>query len=286
MNASPVRPILAITMGDPAGIGSEIAVRALAHQEVYDLCKPLVVGDKSCIEDAMRMVDSELKLNVVTDPADGKYELGTIDMIDLDNIKPGELQYKTCTAPQGKAAYEYIAKAIELALADKVDGTITGPINKESLNMGGYHYSGHTEIYADLTGTKDYTMMLADRDFRVVHVSTHVALREACDRCKKPRVLKCIELANEACKSLGIDKPRIGVAGLNPHCGEARMFGDEDEDEIRPAVEEAKAKGIVADGPIPADTIFSKMKGGPVRHLRHHVPRPGPHPDQALGLRL
>ena len=102
MNASPVRPILAITMGDPAGIGSEIAVRALAHQEVYDLCKPLVVGDKSCIEDAMRMVDSELKLHVVTDPADGKYELGTIDMIDLDNIKPGELQYKTCTAPQGQ----------------------------------------------------------------------------------------------------------------------------------------------------------------------------------------
>ncbi|MCG8508855.1 MAG: 4-hydroxythreonine-4-phosphate dehydrogenase PdxA [Rhodospirillales bacterium] len=271
-------PILAITMGDPAGIGSEITVKTLAEQEMYDICRPLVIGDTCIMEDAVRMCGSDAKINTVTDPAEGKYELGTIDVHDCGIMSIDDLAYKQVTAKQGDAAFKYVAKAIEMALANEVHGTVTGPINKESMNMGGHHYSGHTEIYADLTGTKDYSMMLADGDFRVAHVSTHVSLREACDRVKTPRVLRVIELADEAVKQLGVDKPRIGVCGLNPHCGEARMFGTEDEDEILPAVEQAKGKGIDAEGPVPADTIFSKMAGGMydmvvvMYHDQGHIP--------------
>lgn len=271
-------PILAITQGDPAGIGAEITVKTLAEKEMYAISRPLVVGDACVMQDAIRMCKSSLKLNVVDDPAKGKYTLGTIDVIDLGLMTMADLQYKKVTAKQGDAAFKYVAKAIELALANKVDGTVTGPINKESMNLAGHHYSGHTEIYADLTGTKDYSMMLADKGFRVAHVSTHVSLRQACDRVKTPRVLRVIELADAAVKQLGIAKPRVGVCGLNPHCGEARMFGTEDEDEILPAVEKAKAKGIGAEGPIPADTIFSKMAGGlydivvVMYHDQGHIP--------------
>ncbi len=271
-------PILAITQGDPAGIGAEITVKTLAEKEMYAISRPLVIGDACVMEDALKMCGSDLKLNVVADPADGKYELGTLDVFDLGVMTMDDLKYKTVTAKQGDAAFQYVAKAIELALVNKVDGTVTGPINKESMNMGGHHFSGHTEIYAELTGTKDYSMMLADKGFRVAHVSTHVSLREACDRVKTPRVLRVIELANDACKQLGIETPRVGVCGLNPHCGEARMFGTEDDDEILPAVEQAKTKGIAAEGPIPADTIFSKMAGGMydivvvMYHDQGHIP--------------
>jgi 4-phospho-D-threonate 3-dehydrogenase / 4-phospho-D-erythronate 3-dehydrogenase len=272
------RPILAITMGDPAGIGSEIAVKTLAEEEMYEICQPLVIGDVCIMEDALRMCGLDLDLNAVGDPAAGRYQSGTIDVYDMGVMTPADLAYKKVTAKQGDAAYRYVAKAIELAMAGTVHGTVTGPINKESMNLAGHHYSGHTEIYADLTGTKDYSMMLADKDFRVAHVSTHVSLRQACDRVKTPRVLRVIELADEALKQLAIEKPRIGVCGLNPHCGEARMFGTEDEDEIRPAVEKARAEGIDADGPIPADTIFSKMMGGlydlvvVMYHDQGHIP--------------
>ena len=271
-------PILAITMGDPAGIGSEIAVKALLEQEMYDICRPLVVGDLTMMQDAARMCESDVKFNAVGNPEDGVYKLGTIDVFDMGIMKLEDLAYKTVTAKQGDAGFQYVCKAIELAMEKKVHGTVTGPINKESMNMGGHHYSGHTEIYADKTNTKDYSMMLADHEFRVVHVSTHVSLRDACDRVKTPRVLRVIELADEAVKQLGIEAPRIGVCGLNPHCGEARMFGTEDEDEILPAVEQAKAQGIDADGPVPADTIFSKMAGGmydmvvTMYHDQGHIP--------------
>ncbi len=272
------RPILALTMGDPAGIGSEITVKTLAEPEMYEICRPLVIGDVCMMEDAIRMCGSGARVNAVTDPAEGRYELGTIDVYDCGIMSIEDLAYKKVTAKQGDAAFQYVAKAIELALAERVDGTVTGPINKESMNLGGHHYSGHTEIYGDLTGTKDYSMMLADGGFRVAHVSTHVSLREACDRVKTPRVLRVIQLADEALKQLGLERRKIGVCGLNPHCGEARMFGDEDEDEIRPAIEEAVRQGINAEGPVPADTIFSKMKGGmydmvvTMYHDQGHIP--------------
>jgi 4-hydroxythreonine-4-phosphate dehydrogenase len=204
--------------------------------------------------------------------------LGTIDVFDLANMPLDKLRHKEITAMQGKAAFEYVAKAIELAMAGRIDGTVTGPINKAAINAAGFHYAGHTEIYAEMTGTKEYAMMLADGDFRVSHVSTHLSLREACDRVKKERVLRVIHLTHKALLQLGVMEPRVGVAGLNPHCGEGGMFGTEDDEEIVPAVARAREDGLDVEGPIPADTIFSKMRGGMydavvvMYHDQGHIP--------------
>ena len=278
MTAMPLRPLLAITMGDPAGIGAEIAAKTLAERETYRLCRPLIVGDACVMKDAVRFCHQDFAINAVRDPAEGRYAWGTFDVLDLGLMTPADHHFKIVSAKQGEAAYQYVAKAIDLAMRGLVDATVTGPISKESLNLAGHKYSGHTEIYGALTGTRDYAMMLAEGNFRVVHVSTHVSLRKACDLVKTPRVKRVIELTDMALKQLGIGQPRIGVCGLNPHCGEARMFGTEDEDEIMPAVGQARAEGIDADGPIPADTIFSKMVGGlydavvAMYHDQGHVP--------------
>ena len=189
-----------------------------------------------------------------------------------------ELKRKEVSVMAGNAAFQYVKKVIELAMEHKIDATVTNALNKEAMNLAGHHFSGHTEIYAEYTGTKKYTMMLAHENLRVVHVSTHVSLREACDRVKKDRVLEVIRIANQACKQLGIEQPKIGVAGLNPHSGENGMFGREEIEEITPAIQEAKAEGILADGPVPPDTVFSKARGGwydivvAMYHDQGHIP--------------
>ena len=194
-------------------------------------------------------------------------------MVDMKELKRGEV-----SAMAGNAAFQYVKKVIELAMDGQVDATVTNALNKEAMNLAGHHYSGHTEIYADYTGTKKYTMMLAHENLRVVHVSTHVSLREACDRVKKDRVLEVIRIAHQACRKLGIPEPKIGVAGLNPHSGENGMFGREEIEEITPAIQEARAEGILADGPVPPDTIFSKARGGwydivvAMYHDQGHIP--------------
>ena len=239
-------------MGDPSGIGPEIAVKALARKEIYAICNPLIVGDANAIKDALRMTSLDLKINSISEVGKALFQFGTLDVYDLKNVNMAELQYGKVSAMSGHAAFEAIRKVIELAQKKEIDATVTGPINKESINLAGHHYSGHTEIYAHYTHTEDYTMMLAHENLRVVHVSTHVSLKEACERVKKDRVLKVIKLAWEACRKIGIADPRIGVAGLNPHAGESGMFGREEIDEIIPAIEAAKALKINADGPIPA----------------------------------
>lgn len=260
--SSDKRPIVAISMGDPGGIGPEICAKALEHGELHDLCRPIVVGTAEIMTDAVRFSGLTLAVKGRRRVAEAAFARGEIDVLDLANLPLAELRHKQVTAGQGRASYEYVAKVIELALAGEVDATVTGPINKAALNAAGFHFAGHTEIYAHLTQTRDYSMMLAEGGFRVAHVSTHVSLREACDRVKKERVLKVIRLADEALRRLGIERPRIGVAGLNPHCGEGGLFGVEDDQEIAPAVAAACADGISAEGPLPADTIFSKMRGG------------------------
>ena len=271
-------PIVGISMGDPAGIGAEVIVKALALPEIYACCRPLCVGSALAIVDAIRFCNLDLTVNIISEPEEGKFSCGTVDVLDLNNIKQEEILYKQVTAAQGKASYEYIAKNIEMALAGKVDATVTGPINKAAINAADYHYAGHTEIYATLTKTKDYCMMLADHNFRVAHVSTHVSLREACDRVKKDRVYRVIELSHDALLKMGVENPRIAVAGLNPHCSEGGLFGHEEDQEITPAIIEAKEKGFTVDGPIPADTVFSKMAGGMydcvvvMYHDQGHIP--------------
>ena len=289
------KPILGISMGDPFGNGPEITVRALSDASVYDRCRPLVVGDASSMGYALKVAEKvhgiQLELNIVRTPAEGRYTYGTIDLMDMklvpaDSIpdtsnleKPEPFRVGAC-AIGGEASFQYVKKVIELAMAGEIDATVTNALSKEAINMAGHHYSGHTEIYADYTNTQKYTMMLAHDNLRVVHVSTHVSLREACDRVKKARVLECIRIANEGCKALGIQEPKIGVAGLNPHCGENGMFGWEEVQEIQPAIDEAMAEGICIPEkkPTPPDTIFSKALGGwydicvVMYHDQGHIP--------------
>ena len=274
-----MRNIIAITMGDPAGVGPEITVKALRDPEVYERCKPLVIGDREILERACRLVGGEeVKVRPVSDPAQGLYQAGTIDLLDMNLLTPQDFQLGKVSAQAGDAAFQYVKKAIELAMENKVDATVTNPLNKEALNLAGHHFSGHTEIYAHFTGTQHYTMMLAHKDLRVVHVSTHVSLREACDRVKKDRVLEVIRIADKACRDMGIPQPRVGVAGLNPHCGEGGLFGQEELREIAPAIEQARQEGIDAQGPVPADTVFSKAQGGwydivvAMYHDQGHIP--------------
>ena len=289
------KPILGISMGDPFGNGPEITVRALADPSVYDRCRPLVVGDATSMAYALKVAEKvsgiRLELNVVKSPAEGKYTYGTIDLLDL-GLVPGDAIPDTSDldAPKpfgvgacavgGEASFQYVTKVIALAMAGEIDATVTNALSKEAINMAGHHYSGHTEIYADYTGTSKYTMMLAHDNLRVVHVSTHVSLREACDRVKKDRVLDCIRIADAGCKALGIAEPKVGVAGLNPHCGENGMFGREEIEEIQPAIDAALAEGICIPEkkPTPPDTVFSKALGGwydivvVMYHDQGHIP--------------
>ncbi len=287
------KPILAISMGDPFGNGPEITVKALSDAAIYDRCRPLVVGDMSSMTYAARAVKKssglEVALRAVHSAEEAQFEPGVIDVYDLGLVQesdiPGDPDAPTpfklnATTLGGEASFQYVKTIIELAMAKKADATVTNAISKEAINMAGHHYSGHTEIYADLTGTPKYSMMLAHDALRVVHVSTHVSLRQACDLVKKERVLDVIRIAAAGCRALGIENPKIGVAGLNPHCGENGMFGTEEIEEIQPAIDAALAEGInIPDKkPIPADTAFSKALGGwydivvVMYHDQGHIP--------------
>ncbi len=272
------RPVIGITMGDPAGIGAEIIVKALSNEEIYKKSKPVVIGSSCVIDDAIKFISSELKLNVIKNTEEIKGEFGIIDLIDLDNIKLDEFNYRKVSAKAGQASLEYIYKGIDLAMKGLVDAVVTGPIHKEAIKTVGSPYAGHTEIFATRTKTKDYAMMLADKNLRVIHVSTHVSLRQACDLVKKERVLAVIHLSDKVLKDLEIKNPKIGVAGLNPHAGEGGLFGKEEIEEIIPAIVQAKKEGIDVEGPIPPDTIFSKTIGGQydiavvMYHDQGHIP--------------
>ena len=240
------KPIIGITMGDPAGNGSEISVKALADSSVYERCRPIIIGDANCMEKAVKILgkENEIKIHAVQDVKEAIFEFGTIDVYDMKLVDMEKHMYGKVSKMCGEAAFQYVVKVIDLAMKNEIDATVTNAICKEAINMAGHHYSGHTEIYADYTHTNKYTMMLAHDDLRVVHVSTHVSLRQACDKVKKERVLECIRIANNACKAIGIQEPKIGVAGLNPHCGENGMFGVEEIEEIQPAINEAMEEGI------------------------------------------
>ncbi len=251
------RPIIAISTGDPSGIGVEISVSALKHEEVYTSCRPFLIGDAVMFS---RLDIDGFRINAVDCVEDMLFQFGTIDLLNLNILKAAP-PIGVVNAESGNAAFQYVKKAIELAMDGQVHATVTGPINKEAINMAGHLFSGHTEIYAHFTKTKDYAMLLAHEHFRVIHVSTHVSLREACDLVKKDRVLNVIEIADDACRKLGIATPKIAVAGLNPHAGENGMFGKEEIEEIIPAIKEAQMLGINAEGPFPPDTVFSKLNG-------------------------
>ena len=273
------KPIIGITMGDPASIGPEISVKALTDPKVLEMCDPLIIGDAAVMEDAVKVVcPGQVKVRAVKNVGEAVFEPGVINVYDMGLVDMDRLEYGKVSAMCGEAAFRYVEKVIALAMDGEIDATVTNALNKAAINLAGHHFAGHTEIYAHFTGTKNYTMMLAHENLRVVHVSTHVSLREACDRVKKERVLTCIKIADEACRALGIEVPRVAVAGLNPHSGEGGLFGREEIDEIAPAIEQARALGINADGPVPPDTVFSKARGGwydivvAMYHDQGHIP--------------
>jgi len=250
-----MKPILGITMGDGAGVGPEIIIKALSDQGMYDICRPLVIGDKKMMERANSIINSGCLCRMVSHPGEAGREFGIIDIIDLDNL-PADLAFGQVNPQAGKAAFEYIEKAAQYALENEIQAIITAPINKEAVNLAGYHYPGHTEILAHFAKEKNYSMLLYSKNLSVIHISTHVALRDACDMVKKDRIERVVALANDTMKLIGLETPRIAVAGINPHCGENGMFGKEDLIEIVPAVEECSRLGFCVKGPIAPDTVF------------------------------
>ena len=265
-------------MGDPAGIGPEIVVRALSHESTYQKCRPIVTGDANVMRKAVSLLGLELQVNAVDEVKAAKFEYGTIDVYDLKCVDADSFEFGKVAAQCGNAAFVSIRKAIDLAMAEEVDGTVTAPLNKEALNLAGHHFDGHTEIYATFTHTKKYAMLLADEHLRVIHVSTHVPLRKACDLVKKARIIEVTELIDDACRQFGIENPRIGIAGLNPHSSDNGLFGDEEALEIIPAVAELAARGFNVSGPVPPDTLFAKAKCGQfdgcvaMYHDQGHIP--------------
>lgn len=251
-----IRPLIAVPIGDPAGIGPEIVVKALNDRDVYEKCRPVLIGDKDVIKQAIGFCDLKLDINTITDAKDGKYEAGTLDLIDLNNVNIGELQIGKVQALGGKAAFEYIKKSVDMAMNKEVDAIATTPINKESLKMAKINYIGHTEILADLTDTQDPLTMFEVRGMRVFFLTRHVSLRQACDLVTKEKVLDYIIRCTKALEKLGVKDGTMAIAGLNPHSGEHGLFGDEEMKEIVPAIEEAKKMGYKVEGPIGADSVF------------------------------
>ncbi len=272
------KPIIAITMGDPASIGPEIAIKALMEDKIHSICRPLIIGDAGVFQQLISLLGIPVSVNPIIQVKDARFEQGVLDVFDLKNVNPGQLIFGEINANCGDAAFQSIKKAIELAMTKEVDATVTGPINKKSINLAGHHFAGHTEIYAHFTGTKKYAMLLVEEHMKVIHVSTHVSLRQACDLVKKERILEVTELLYNGLKSLGETNLKIGIAGLNPHAGDSGLFGTEDDQEILPAVEEARRLGYDVEGPVPPDTLFAKAStgayGGVVAmyHDQGHIP--------------
>ncbi len=255
---------LAITMGDPGGVGPEIIVRALNSPEVRNYCAPIVIGDASIIEEALNLLKLNLQLRLIKSPEESKPTSRDrfIELIDMGMIK--KFRKNKPTAEGGKACVSYIKKAVEVAVKKQVDGIVTAPISKEALKIAGFKWPGHTEMLADLTNTRDYAMMLIGGNLRVILVTIHTALKNVPALITEKRILKTIRLAKKACDMLKIKKPRIAVAALNPHAGEAGMFGDEEKKKIIPAIREAVKERIPVSGPYPPDTIFYKAYKGEV----------------------
>lgn len=270
------RPLLAVTMGDPAGVGPEVIVKALDDPEVWTVCRPVVVGDARWMAEAARIVGAARPVRVVQ----AVTETGTgdsVDVLDLANVDPGFVRGRV-SAEAGRAAYEFIQEAVRLALDGKVAGVVTAPINKEALHAAGRQFAGHTEILAELCGAKGVVMMLVAGRLRVSHVSTHVSLRRALERVTVDRIGEVIRLTHAALLRLGLSAPRIAVAGLNPHAGEGGLFGTEDQEIIRVAVAAAQKAGLNAQGPFPPDTLFFRANQGEfdavvaMYHDQGHIP--------------
>ena len=278
------RPGIAITMGDAAGVGPEIIMKSLAHPEVYERARPVVIGDAARLREAGRIVGSRLDVRVVHDVRDAGETIGTVDCVDLGLVPP-DLPWGRLSAEAGNAAYHFIRVATELAMAGKVGAICTGPLNKEALHAGGHIYPGHTELLAALTGTKEVSMMLTAPNLRVIHVTAHIGLIDAIDRIEPGLVERTIARGHAVLVDADLPRRRIGVCGINPHAGENGLFGrGEEATKIAPAVEACRARGWDVHGPLPADTLFFRAGRGDFDMVVAMYHDQGHGPVKVLGL--
>ncbi|MDI7277975.1 MAG: 4-hydroxythreonine-4-phosphate dehydrogenase PdxA [Anaerolineae bacterium] len=272
------RPILAVTMGDASGVGPEVVARAAADPRVSEQARLIVVGDAATMEAATELAGVPLRVRAVDSPDGASFAPGTLEVLDLKNIDLPALPRGRVNVMAGAAAFAYLRRAAELALSGAVQGIVTAPLNKEALNLAGFAYAGHTEALADLTGAREVAMLLVADGLRVSHVSTHVALCEAIGRVQRRRIVTVARLTDEAVRRMGVERPRLAVAGLNPHAGEAGLFGTEEAREIAPAVEELRGAGYLVSGPLPPDTVFLRALRGEfdaviaMYHDQGHIP--------------
>ena len=272
------KPAIAITMGDPCGIGPEVVVKALSDPRVYASCRPLVVGNTYAMERAVELTGSPLRISETGNPASAGVNPQVVDVLDIHNLNPEDITVGQISPACGKAAMEWVTRAGELAVAGDVAGLATAPLNKEAASLAGYESIGHMELLQELTGSKTVATMLMAKNLRVVHLTTHRSLRLACDYVKRPRILDFLQLTHDSFIKWGFPHPRIGAAALNPHGSDGGLLGDEEADEIAPAVAEARERGIDVTGPVPADVIFHQAIQGrydavlAMFHDQGHIP--------------
>jgi len=278
------RPRIAITMGDAAGVGPEIIVKSLAHADLYDRCRPFVVGDAARLEEACRITGTNLPVRKLADVSEARYQAGTIECIDLGLI-PADMPFGKLSAVAGHAAYEYIRVATELAMAKKIEAICTAPLNKEALHAGGHIFPGHTELLAALTHTPEVSMMLTAPGLRVIHVTTHIGIIDAIAKIEPGLVERTISRGMDVLVKAGIPRRKIAVCGINPHAGENGLFGHgEEEEKIIPAIEKCRAKGWDVEGPLPADTLFFRAGRGDFDLVVAMYHDQGHGPVKVLGL--
>ena len=272
------KPLIAITMGDPAGIGPEVTAKALADGRVSSECRAIVVGSAAAMKDSYRLIGGGPSVQTVHSLQDIAGQDGVVDVLDLENLDYARIEVGQVSAAAGKASVEWVLKAGEMAMAREVEAIVTAPINKEACSLAGYKDIGHMEIFQRQSGASEVATMLMAEGLRVVHLTTHRPLRVACDYVTMPNVLAKIGLIDESFRQWGFSSPRIGVAALNPHASDGGLLGDEEERQIAPAVEEARSRGVDAIGPVPSDTIFTQAINGrydvvlAMYHDQGHIP--------------
>ena len=277
-------PRIGITMGDPAGIGAEIIVKVLANDRVHQSARPMVIGDASRLRTAAKILQLPIEIQSVSDSPSDSYRPGRIECVDLGLI-PDDLPFGNVSPLAGEAAFRYVEKAAALALAGMIDAICTAPLSKEAMHAAGHRFPGHTELFAYLTGTPEVSMMLAAPGLRVVHVTTHIGLIDAIERIEPGLVERTIDRGHIALVSAGIEHPRIGVCGINPHAGENGLFGrGEEERKILPAVQNCQKRGLNVAGPLPADTLFFRAARGDFDLVVAMYHDQGHGPIKVLGL--
>lgn len=274
----PDKPIIAVTMGDPSGIGPEVVAKALTVSQVRRWCRPIVIGSTWAMEKAISLTEAGLRLHTVDDIVPEGESSGLVQIIDIQNVNPEDVVLGQISARSGRASMEWVAKAAELAMAGRIHGMVTAPVNKEAVSLAGYREIGHMEFLQQITGSVDVATMLVSGNLKVVHLTTHLSLRDACDYVTKERILSKLVLIDRAFNEWRMPNPSIAVAALNPHTSDGGLLGKEEADEIGPAVVEARKLGIDVQGPVSADIVFHQAIAGlydvvlAMYHDQGHIP--------------